>query len=80
MIKFTCTKDLFRIIYGKIISDTKKTLRTHHFIEREKIQKYRCCLLSMVIDEADLENKTNQLINDISNFNNEYIIQYYIET
>ena len=38
----------------KGIYDTKKTLRTHNFIEKEKLRKYFCCLLSIVIDEADL--------------------------
>ena len=33
-------------------------------------------ILSIDIDEAYLENKTNQFINDISDFNNKRIIQY----
>ena len=37
-------------------------------------------MLSIIIDEEDPENKTNQFINDISNFNNEYMIQCYRET
>ena len=32
-------------------------------------------MLSIYIDEADLENKTNKFINDISEFNNKHIIQ-----
>ena len=32
------------------------------------------------MDEAYLENKSNQFINDISNFNNKHIIQCYNET
>ena len=34
-------------------------------------------MLSIDIDEADLEKKTNQFINDISNFNDKHIIQCY---
>ena len=52
------------------LADAKNTLRTHHYIEKEKQRKYICGLLSIVIDEADLENRTNQLMNDIRNFNN----------
>ena len=32
-------------------------------------------MLSIDIDEADLEKKRNQFINDISDFNNKHIIQ-----
>ena len=77
MIKFTCTKDLFRISTKKKNSDTKKTLCTHHFIEKYILQKYIGGFLSIIIDEADLENRTNQLINYISTFNNEHIIKCY---
>ena len=55
--------------WKKIINDTKKLLLTHHFFEKGKLLKYLGGLLSVNIDEADLENRTNQLINDISNFN-----------
>ena len=41
----------------KIIPHTKKTLRTYYFIERERLQKYLFGLLSIVINEADLEKK-----------------------
>ena len=61
----------------KRTSDTKKTLRSHHFIEKEKSRKYLSVILSIDIDEVDLENKTNQFINDIRNFNNKHIIQCY---
>ena len=37
-------------------------------------------MLSIDIDEADLEKKTNKFINDISNFNNKHIIQCYNKT
>ena len=55
--------------------DTKKTLRSHHFIDREKLGKFLSCILSIDNDEADLGKKTNQFINDISEFNNKNIIQ-----
>ena len=32
-------------------------------------------MISIDITEADLEQKTNQFINDISKFNNKHIIQ-----
>ena len=41
----------------KIIPHTKKTLRTYYFIERERLQKYLFGLLSIVINEADIEKK-----------------------
>ena len=34
-------------------------------------------MFSINIDEADPENKINQFINDISNFNKKYIFQCY---
>ena len=34
-------------------------------------------ILSIDIDEEDIEKKTNQFINDISDFNNKNIIQCY---
>ena len=37
-------------------------------------------MLSIVIDEAYLENKKNHFINYISNFNNKHVIQLYRET
>ena len=40
--------------WKKIISDTKKTLRTHHFILKGKLRKYISGLLSIIIDEIDL--------------------------
>ena len=74
MIEFTCTKDLCMIIHENK-SDTKKKLRSHHFIGEEKLGKYLSRMLSIDIDEADLEKKKNQFINDIINFNNKHIIQ-----
>ena len=81
MLKFTCTKDLSKIIRGKkIIADTKKTLCSNHIIEKDKLRKYLSSLLSILIDEEDLEKITNQFINYISNFNKEDIVQCYKET
>ena len=80
MITFTCTKDLCRIIHGKRIAVTKKTLRSHHIIEKKILTKYLCALLSIVIHKEGIENKTNQLIKDIINFNNKNIIKWYSET
>ena len=53
----------------------KKTLRTHNFIEKGRLQKCIGGLLSIIIDEKDLEIIKNKLVNDIINFNNEHIIQ-----
>ena len=39
----------------KIIADTKKTLRSHHFIEKEKLGKYMSCMFYIVIDASDIE-------------------------
>ena len=66
--------------WKKRISDTKKTLSLHHFIEKDKLRKYMSDMLSMDHDEEDLEKKKNQFINDIRDFNNKHIIQCYKET
>ena len=47
---------------------------------KDKLRKYLSDILSIVIDEAYIERKTNQFINDISNFNNKHIIQCCNET
>ena len=75
--KFTCTKDLFRIMHGRKQLLIQKTLRSHHFMEKRKTWKYLGGLLSIIFYEADLENRTKQWINDIIIFNNEHIIQRY---
>ena len=41
------------------MADTKKTLRTHHFIGKGKLRKYLGGLLSIIIDETDIETRTN---------------------
>ena len=40
----------------------------------KKLRKYLSHILSIDNDEADPEKKTNQFINDISDFNKEHII------
>ena len=66
--------------WKKLIAHTKKTLRSHHFIEKQKLRIYLSGILSIDIDEADIERKTNKFINDISDFNNKHIIQCYNKT
>ena len=56
-------------------ADTKKKLRLHHYIEREKLRKYLSRILSIDNDEVDLGKKKNQFINDIRDFNKTNIIQ-----
>ena len=80
MIKFTCTRNIFKIVHGRKYLLILKTFRTHYFIEKRKLWKYFGCLLSKIIDAAGLKNRTNQFINDIRNFNNEHIIECYIVT
>ena len=63
--------------WKKRIADTKKTLRSHHFIEKYRLRKHLSGILSIDIDESDLEKKKNQFINDISDYNNKHIIQCY---
>ena len=81
MINFTCTKGLFRIIHGKIEFLIPKRHYVHTIsLKNTNLRKYLCVLISIVIDEEDLEKKKNQFINDIINFNNKHIIQCYSET
>ena len=61
----------------KRIGYTKNTLRSHHFIEKEKLINYLSGIFSIDIDDADIEKKRNQFINYIRNFNNKHIIQCY---
>ena len=64
----------------KRISDTKKTLRSHHLIEKEKLREFLSATLSINSYKADIEKKRNQFIDDIIEFNNKHIIQCYNET
>ena len=66
--------------WKKIISDIINKLHTHHFIEKGKLRKYIGGLLSIIIDERDIETRTNKLVNDIINFNNEHKINCYSVT
>ena len=38
IIELTCTKEIGRIIHEKLITDTKKKLRSHHFIEENELR------------------------------------------
>ena len=81
MTEFTYTKDLCRIINGKKALLIPKRRYVHIIsLKIYKLRKYLSGMLSIDIDEADLEKKRNQFINDISDFNNEHIIQCYNET
>ena len=75
MIQFTCEKISAGFYTEKRNTDTKKTLRLHHYIEREKFRKYMSVILSIDNDEAYLGETKNQFINDISDFNNKHIIK-----
>ena len=79
MIQFTCTKDLCRILHGKEKMLKKSTLRSHHYIEGEKLGKYLSGILSIENDEADIGKKANQSINDKSDFNIKHIIKCNIQ-
>ena len=73
--KFSCTKDLFRIIHGR----KQLLIQIRHnvnIISWGGGQIYGWFVILMV-DESDLENITNQWINDIRLFNNEHIIQHH---
>ena len=76
MIKFTCYNDISRIIYVRN-ELCQKILSTHHYIEKRKLWEYIGGLSSINIHESGIKKRTNQLINDISSFNNEHIIQCY---
>ena len=56
-------------------ANTKKTLRSPHFIEIEKLRKYLSGILSIDNYETYLGKKSDHFINDISDFNNKHIIQ-----
>ena len=76
MIQFTCTKDICRILHGKgENTNTRRTLRLHHYIEIEKLRKYLSGILYIENDKADLGKNMDQFINDKSDFNNKNIIK-----
>ena len=54
--QFNCTKDLCRTLHKKN-ADTKRTLRSHHYIEIEKLRKYLSGILYIEnIKESDFNN------------------------
>ena len=55
--------------------DTKRTLRSHHYIEIEKLRKYLSGILHIKNTKADLEKKVDEFINDKSDFINTHIIK-----
>ena len=63
---------------GEKKSDTQKTYVSFHW--KSKITEISWWFVIITIDEADLKNRKNKLINDISNFNNKDIIQWYSVT
>ena len=69
MILFTCANDIYRILYVKEEIQIQKGQYVH-IITLKKIRKYLPIILSIDNDEADLRKKTNQFINDKSDFNN----------
>ena len=60
-------------------ADTKITLRSHHYIEIEKLVKYISGVLYIESDKADLGKKMDQFINDKSEFDNTHIIKSNIQ-
>ena len=57
------------------VADTKRTLRSHHYIEIEKLGKYISGILHIKNTKADLEKKVDEFINDKSECNNTHIIK-----
>ena len=60
-------------------ANTKMTLRSHHYIEIEKLRKYLYGITLIEITQADLEKKFNEFINDKIDFNNTHIIKSNIK-
>ena len=60
-------------------SDTKRTIRSHHYIEIEKLRKYLSGILYIENDKAYIGEKMDQFINDKSDFNNTHIIKSNIQ-
>ena len=60
-------------------ADTKRTIRSHHYIEKGKFRKFLSGILSIENDYTDLGKKTNQFINDKSDLNKKYIIKCNIQ-
>ena len=60
-------------------SDTKRTLRSHHYIEIEKLRKYLSGILYIENDKAYIGENMDKFINDKSDFNNTHIIKSNIQ-
>ena len=60
-------------------ADTKRTLRSYHYNEPEKLRKYLSGILYIENDKADQGKKMDQLINDKRDFNNTHIIKSNIQ-
>ena len=60
-------------------ADTKRTLRSHHYIEIEKLRKYLSGILYIYNDKADLGKNMDQFIYDKNYFNNTHIIKSNIQ-
>ena len=56
-------------------TDTKRTLRSHHYIEVQKLRKYLSGILYIENIKADLEKKMDEIIKDKSDFNITHIIK-----
>ena len=56
-------------------ADTKRTLRSHNYIEIEKLRKYVSGILNIENTKADLEKRVDEFINDKNDFNNTHIIK-----
>ena len=57
------------------ISDTKRTLRSNHYIGIEKLRKYLYGITLIENTKADLEKMVDEFINNKIDFNNTHIIK-----
>ena len=73
--QFNCTKGICSNLHGGKNADTKKALRSHHYIEIDKLIKYLSGILYIKNIKADLEKRADEFINDKSDFNNTHIIK-----
>ena len=62
-----------------IIADTKRTLRSHHYIGIEILGKYIYGITLIESTQADQEKKVDEFINDKIDFNTTHIIKSDIE-
>ena len=61
------------------IADTKRTLRSHHYIGIEIWRKYLNGITLIKSTQADLEKKVDEFINNKIDFNTTHIIKYDIQ-